>query len=159
MRRVIAAVLLTAALAACSSGSEAKGPSASVTVTTLSAIEREVEAAYLKSWDVYADAALSLTTAGLEQSYAEPQLQRTRSDIEDRIQTKRTARFRVDHDYSIDIVGDDLARVHDRYRNHSVLVDPVTHEPTEPDPNTVITDVFTLRRIEGTWKVTNIQSA
>ena len=27
------------------------------------------------------------------------------------------------------------AIVIDRYRNHQVLIDPVTKEPTEPDPN------------------------
>jgi hypothetical protein len=159
-RRAWALLLVISACASCSGGHTAAiVPTASVTATTLSAVEREVEAAYLKSWDVYADAALHLTTAHLDETYAGDQLARTATDIKDRIATRRTAIFRVDHSYAITLLAPDRAEVRDRYVNHSVLVDPDTLKPTEADPKEVIEDLFTLEKRVDTWKVVSVRSA
>src|SRR5205823_7331509 len=123
-----------------------KGPSASVTVTTLSPVEREVEAAYLKSWDVYADAALRLDPSALASAYAGAALDVVRSDIEHYRAKGTPARYRVDHDYRIELQTTSTALVIDRYVNHSVLLDPQTQEPIERDPNKVIGENYRLER-------------
>jgi hypothetical protein len=135
LRWLLPAALVATIAAGCSS--DGGGPSASVTTpptsertTTTLTVEQEVEAAYLRSWDVYAKAVRDLDPSGLEESYASPQLERTRADVE--------------------------GRVKDRYRNHSVLLDPSTSEPTEADPNEMVRETYTLKEIDGQWKVVDI---
>jgi hypothetical protein len=155
------------ATGACSGGSGDTGPTAEVTAppreppTTTEALtpEEEVEAAYLRSWDVYAKAVRELDPSGLEESYAGEQLQRSRDAVESYRQRNVAVRVRVEHDYRIVMAKPTLALVHDRYRNHSVLVDPQSGEPTEPDPNDVYSETYTLQEIDGTWKVTDIARA
>lgn len=118
-------------------------------------VEGAVEAAYLRSWDVYADAVynLDLDESALAEVYADEHLQTKRDEIERRIGDGEAAWVRVDHDYSIQFTDDTTAIVIDRYRNHQVLVDPDSKEPTEVDPNETVNDVVTLRLISGSWKV------
>ena len=147
--------------AACSGGGSDDGPSAVVTAperttTTLSAVEREVEAAYLKSWDIYADAALRLTTERLAESYAGEQLTRTTADIQDRMRTRWLARISVDHSYHLRLLTPTRAEVHDQYVNHSVRLDPETSEPLEDDPRERVTETYALERTDGKWKVVGI---
>jgi hypothetical protein len=154
-------VVLLLALPACSSGTKADaGPTASVTAppTTVdpqAAVKAEVEAAYLKSWDVYAEAMADLRTDGLPDAYAGDQLARTRADVERRIADGRRARFSVEHHYVIEMQGPDLAAVKDDYINHSVVL-AQSGEPAEPDPNTSVSETYTLARRDGRWLVTDI---
>jgi len=128
------------------------------TTTTLydpAAVEGQVEAAYLASWDVYADAVydLELDEEALSQVYADPLLSVRRTEIESRIAEGRAAMVRIEHGYTIEPTGDDSAAVIDTYVNHQVLIDPTTKEPVETDPNETIVDVFTARRIGGVWLI------
>lgn len=167
-RRWASLLLLALLAAACSSGSDAKGPTATVgspkttestTTTTKLTPEQEVEAAYLKSWDVYIRAKREVTSEGLDCCYFGDQLARTRADIEDRIKRNAPARVSVEHNYRIRMIAADVAVVEDTYRNHSVLIDPDTGEPIEADPNNTSSEIYTLRRIEGVWKVADISIA
>ena len=119
-------------------------------------VKGAVEAAYLRSWDVYADAVynLRLDEAALVEVYAGKHLETKREEITGRIADGRAALVRVDHNYTVDIVDPSSALVIDRYRNHQVLIDRATKEPTEVDPNQTINDVVTLKLISGAWKVT-----
>lgn len=119
------------------------------------AVEGQVEAAYLKSWDVYADAVynLVLDEAALSEVYADPLLGVVRNELSSRITDGRAAYVLVDHDYEIQMTGTDTAAVIDTYLNHQVLIDPVSKQPTEADPNERIIDAFTLRRTDGHWVV------
>jgi hypothetical protein len=160
MRRRLLLLLLVVALGAvaCSDGGS-DGPSASLTTppsTEVPTVEEEVEAAYLRSWDVYAEAMLELDPGGLSDSYATPQLERTRADVLDRKSDGRPVRITVEHDYRIAELRDDSALVVDRYRNHSVLLDPDSKDPVEPDPNELIVEQYTLRKVSGEWKVVDI---
>ncbi len=118
-------------------------------------VEGQVEAAYLHSWDVYAEAVydLELDEAQLAKVYADPLLGVLRTELESRIQDGRAALVRVEHDYEIQLTGSDSAAVIDTYVNHQVLIDPGTYEPIEADPNTTIVDAFTLRRVDSRWVV------
>ena len=134
---------------------------ASTTTTEFdpASVEGEVEAAYLRSWDVYADAVydLVLDEEALAEVYGGEHLETKRAEIERRIEDGDAALVRVEHDYSIDVLDETTAFVVDRYRNHQVLIDPDTKEPVEEDPDELVTDGTTLRRVDGRWRVTFVE--
>jgi hypothetical protein len=134
------------------------GVTTSETTSTTDALtpEEEVEAAYLRSWDVYAEAVRTLDPSRLEEVYAGQQLERTRAEVEDRKARGEPSQVSVEHDYVVQLIEPDLATVHDRYRNHSVLIDPDTGRPSEPDPDSTIYEIFTLKEVGGSWKVVDI---
>ncbi|MET0728935.1 MAG: hypothetical protein ABWZ76_11630, partial [Acidimicrobiales bacterium] len=158
-------------LAACSNGSAdaplttAEATTTEPTTTTTTAPERpvsttttafdpasvegQVEAAYLKSWDVYADAVynLELDEHALAEVYADPLLSARRKELELRIAEGRASAVLVEHDYQIEFTGPETAVVLDAYLNHQVLIDPETRAPIEPDPNDTLVDAFTAKRI------------
>lgn len=172
------AVALALVVAACSSGDPAATPttqpasvgSDSTTTTTAperpasttttgydpASIEGQVEAAYLRSWDVYAEAVynLQLDEAALAEVYAEHHLATKRTEIQKRSTDQRAASVVVEHDYTIQFSDPATAILIDRFRNHQVLIDPSTKQPVEPDPDAVVVDVVTLRLFGTAWKVT-----
>lgn len=134
---------------------------ASTTTTAYdpAAVEGQVEAAYLKSWDVYADAVynLKLDEAALTEVYAAEHLETKRSEIQRRIDDGRASWVRVEHNYTIQLIDSTTAIVVDQYRNHQVLIDPATKRPVEADPNAAVIDATTLKLMNGLWRVTRIE--
>jgi hypothetical protein len=165
MRRTLAVVVLALAFTGCGGDDGTDTPSASLTTpptsertTTTTALtpEEEVEQAYLRSWEVYAEAVRDLDTSGLEESYAGEQLERTRAEVEQLRADGHAVEVSVEHDYRIQIVDPDLAVVQDRYRNHSILIDAASGEPLEEDPDDLYFETYTLRESGGRWKVVDI---
>jgi hypothetical protein len=161
VRRTIgcAWVVLLLALPACSSGTKADaGPTASVTAPSTTAdpqaaVKAEVEAAYLKSWEDYTRAIRVLDVSLLTSSYADDALDTRRHEFEELRQAGQAAAMRVEHGpLQIQLDGS-RAMVEDTYRNHSVLVDPATGAPLEPDPNNVLRRRYTLERRGSVWVV------
>jgi len=130
---------------------------ASTTTTAFdpASVEGQVEAAYLRSWDVYAAAVydLELDDQALAEVYAGEHLETKRSEIERRIAERRAALVLVDHDYSVQLTGPTAAAVIDQYRNHQVLIDPETKQPVEEDPNETVTDLVSLELRHDVWRV------
>lgn len=160
-RWLLAAVwVLTAA--ACSSDGDAAEvsgatvPTAATTSTTLS-VEQEVEQAYLKSWDVYAEAMRTLSDASLSTAFGGETLETRRQEVAALKAAGTPARIAADHDITVESVEDATARLRDAYVNHSVVLNPATGEPAEPDPNETYDVVVTLERMDGTWKVVFIE--
>jgi hypothetical protein len=178
---VRALVVGAALLAACSSDDPDAAPSttttaepASTTTSTTSttaperptsttttafdpaSVEGQVEAAYLRSWDVYAEAVynLELDEEALASTFDEDHLITKRTEIEKRIAEGRAAFVSVEHDYSIQLSDPTTAFVIDQYVNHQVLIDPVTRRPIEEDPNETLVDAVTLKLRDGSWRVT-----
>ena len=122
-------------------------------------VEGEVEAAYLKSWDVYADAVydLVLDEEALAEVYAEEGLANVTSEIESRIDEGRAAHVVIDHDYQVVVTNASLVSVVDQLTNHQVLIDPETKEPVEDDPNERQVLNFVLEFIDGSWRVTLVE--
>ncbi len=122
-------------------------------------VEGQVEAAYLKSWDVYAEAVynLELDEAALAEVYAGDYLLTVSGEIARRKSNGQAALVGVEHSYSIELADSVTAVVIDRYQNHQVLIDPDTKEPVESDPDEMVTDVVTLILTDGAWKVTRIE--
>lgn len=118
-------------------------------------VEGQVEAAYLRSWDVYAEAVynLQLDEEALAEVYGDPLLSVRSDEIGGRVTDQRASLVEIDHDYRIEMTGTDTAAVIDTYQNHQVLVDPSTKQPIEPDPDRQLIDAFTLRLVDGRWVV------
>ena len=156
----LCAVLALASVTACGGDDAAESsPSATVgtvstTSTTLS-VEQEVEAAYLRSWDVYADAVLTFDTSKLSDAFAKTALQTVRDEVADLKAAGTPVRADVDHQINVDVI-EAGAIVLDNYMNHSVLLDPVTMEPSEPDPNERVLFSYHLEEVGGRWKVVGI---
>lgn len=133
--------------------------STTTTAYDASTVEGQVEAAYLRSWDVYADAVynLVLDEQALAESFGGEHLETKRNEIEGRIRDGRASWVRIEHNYTIEMIDQETAIVIDRYRNHQVLIDPATKQPVEADPNEDVVDAATLRLQEGVWKVTRIE--
>jgi hypothetical protein len=130
---------------------------ASTTTTEFdpASVEGAVEAAYLRSWDVYADAVyhLELDEEALAKVYADPLLTVRIEEVSQRIEDGRASLVDNEHDYEIEMTGPDTAAVIDTYQNHQVLIDPATKEPVETDPDEELVDAFTLRLVDGVWLV------
>ncbi len=178
----MAAACLVALLAACGRANDgADGPAATLprgeqgrstptttappepataasTATTAAARtpEQEVEQAYLRSWDVYAEAVRELDESGLADSYAGEAHGTVTDDVERYRSANTPVRVNVEHDYRVVAVSETSATVIDGYQNHSVLLDRSTGAPLEPDPNETIVDTYSLTNMDGTWKVTFI---
>jgi hypothetical protein len=124
-------------------------------------VEGQVEQAYLRSWDVYADAVynLKLDEAALASVYGEPHLTSVRDEIKERVNTGRAARFGMEHSYEISILSEETAVVLDRQVNHQVLIDQVSKVPIEGDPAEQIVRAVVLSLSEGAWRVSRIDRA
>ena len=119
-----------------------------------SPLEREVEAAYLRYWDVLAEANLSLDTSRLPEVMAGRELAQAQQQIEDFKAKGKAAKVDVEHRIALAKVTPTEAVVADEYLNKSVYVDPVTKaEFKTTSPPTVEKLSFTLRKIDGQWKV------
>ncbi|MGE3620908.1 MAG: hypothetical protein AB7L84_10650 [Acidimicrobiia bacterium] len=121
--------------------------------------EGQVEAAYLRGWDVYADQVwnLELDEAALAEVFADEQLAVTTQEIKDRIATDRASWLRADRSYRVVLVPDvQRAKVIDESTNHQVRVEPTTKEPAEDDPNEVVRSVATMELVDGAWRIARI---
>jgi hypothetical protein len=116
----------------------------------------QVKEAYLQQWDVYTRVVEDLNPSGIEEAFTGRALAVVSREIRDRRQNQTPLRVRVKHDLAVKIVDATTAVVDDRYINHSVEFDPDTDKPTEPDPNEIIHEVYTLKRVDGEWKVSAI---
>jgi hypothetical protein len=137
-------------------------PRPTSTTTTMfdpTSVEGQVEAAYLKSWDVYAEAIynLELDEKALAEVYADPLLDVLRKELLGRVKDARAAFVDVEHAYDIVMSDSELASVVENMTNHQVLIDPSTKRPVEPDPNEKQLLNFVMKKVNGTWRVTLIQ--
>ncbi|MDQ2649608.1 MAG: hypothetical protein M3Z03_08635 [Actinomycetota bacterium] len=149
-----------AAIATSASVTTSTAPPRPTTTTSLvydpATVEGQVEAAYLRSWEVYAAAVydLVLDEEALASVYADPYLQTIRGHIQSKIAENRPSMFRMDHDYTIQFSRPGLAVVIDNETNHHVRVDPVTRQPIEADPNQALTEAIVLEETGDGWRVT-----
>ena len=175
VRVVAAALVLTMGAAACgddapsTSATTTEEPRTSTSTSTVperpasttttafdpASVEGQVEAAYLKSWDVYAHAVyhLELDEEAFAEVYAEPLLSVRLAEIRQRIDDARPALVRVEHNYRVEMTSDTTALLIDSYVNHQVLIDPRSLEPIEDDPNAVLVDAYSVRLGPAGWVV------
>jgi hypothetical protein len=121
----------------------------------------EVSDAYLRYFQVSADALLKLDSSRLADVATDGELSALAQSIEDDRAQGRALKTDVQHNFVVLSVQNDEAQVADQFRDSSFFVDPVTQEvlpgqviPNSPDTAPLVRIVYRLQRIDGTWKVT-----
>jgi hypothetical protein len=168
--RTLAALGVTltlALLAGCGGDAESTPPSTTVstapsttaapstTSTTLSA-KAELLAAYNRSWKVYADALRQLDASKLATTFAGNALKAAQDEVATQKARNQPVQIRIGHRPRVLRITASEGLIEDNYRNHSVVLDPSTGAPAEPDPNEMVYQRQTLKRLSGTWKVVEI---
>ncbi|MGH9024418.1 MAG: hypothetical protein ACRDV9_15225 [Acidimicrobiia bacterium] len=118
-------------------------------------VEGEVEAAYLRSWDLYARSVRELDSSGLEGVYADDALVVVLREVDRRRAEGRPVRVDVEHSYRVQLLGVGRAVVFDAYLNHSVALDDASGRPVQEDPSEVLNESFTFRLRDGAWMLTS----
>jgi hypothetical protein len=163
-RRLLVAALVAVLLAGCSDDTPASptttaAAAASSTTaappTTLSA-KAELLAAYHRSWEVYADALRRLDPSQLPTAFAGNALRAAQDEVTTQEAKNQPVQISVDHHTRVLRVTATDGLVEDNYRNHSVVLDPTSGIAAEPDPNEVVYQRQSLKRIGGVWKVVEI---
>jgi hypothetical protein len=138
-----------------SSAAPSTTAAAPTTPTTLSA-KAELLAAYNRSWDIYADALRRLDPSRLSTAFDGSALRAVQSEVATQKATREPVRIDVEHDPKVLLVTATDGVVADEGVNHSVVLDPATGKPTEPDPNEPFHERRSLKRLGRTWKVVEV---
>ncbi len=163
MRSSVLLLVLTLAGAGCATGAGAANgrlaeptipPSTMAPAPPLSVLD-EVEAAYRRSWAVYADAVGRVDTSHLAEAFGDRALGLRRREVAGLRRAGEAIAVRVAHHLEVALVDAETAVVTDVLDNHMVRVDARTGRALESDPDGTLTRAYTLRREGGTWKVTD----
>jgi hypothetical protein len=125
---------------------------------------KAVSEAYLRYWTVYSNALFTLDPSGLDEVTAGDALMAIDQDIDSDRAQGRALKIDVQHNFSVLTVISDQAVVEDHFRDNSVYVDPVSHDPlpgqvTSPSPDKAPESgvLYKLELLDGTWKVVQAQ--
>jgi hypothetical protein len=159
--------LAIALLAGCSGNAESTPPSTTVsaapstttaasTTSTTPSAKAELLAAYNRSWQVYADALRELDASKLATTFAGHALKAAQDEVATQKARNQPVQISVGHHPRVLRITANEGLIEDNYRNHSVILDPSTGAPAEADPNEIVHQRQTLKRLSGTWKVVEI---
>jgi hypothetical protein len=164
--KAFTASLLLVAIAAACGGDDAdptptataiSNPSPTSTApqpTTTPDAEAEVIAAYLRYWDLYAEAVLNLDHSGLIGAASREELQQVQEEIETLRAQGVALRVVIEHRPTVIELTATTATVFDEMTNNSFFVDPETHEPPEGEGSgETLVDTFFLEKVDGQWIV------
>jgi len=159
-------VLLAVLLAGCQGDSTATpsttakaGPTTSAvppTTQTTRSPSATLLAAFTRSWQVYADALRRLDASKLSTAFAGNALRAVQSEVAEQKARHQPVRISVQHHSKVLMVNATDGVVADQGVNHSVVLDPVTGKPAEPDPNERFSEHRSFKFTGGTWKVVEI---
>jgi hypothetical protein len=165
---VLAVALAASVLAGCSGDSSPPGitsppassaprtsPASSTPSTTLS-LRAQVLAAYNDSWRIYADALQRLNPSNLAKVFAGDALRQAEQDVATQKAKHQPVRISITHHTRVLLANATDGVVQDNYRNHSVALDAATGKPVEPDPNEIVYQRQSLKRVGGVWKVVEV---
>jgi len=165
LRRLLAAMLLAMVVAGCgddpppSPATTTTGAAAPTTTaappTTLTA-KAELLAAYDRSWQVYADALRRLDPSRLASAFTGSALRAAQQEVATQKANNQPVRIDVEHRPTVLLVTATDGVVADEGVNHSVVLDPATGKPTEPDPNERFSERRSFKFLDGSWKVVEI---
>jgi hypothetical protein len=163
----VAVTLVTLLLAGCRGNAEGTTPSTTVsaapsttaapsrTSTTLSA-KAELLAAYKRSWEIYADALRRLDPGRLPTVFSGNALKAVQAEVATQKARRQPVRIEVEHDPKVLLVTATDGVVADEGINHSVVLDPATGRPAEPDPDEPFRERRSFRHLDGAWKVVEV---
>ncbi len=116
-----------------------------------------VRQAYLGWWSAREEAYLSLNPAPLKPLMTSSGYQKEAAQVEQQAVTGDPFRLTADHNLQIAVYKDSpYASVDDVWADHSVALDPTTHQPLQPDPNIDVEDSTFLKLIAGRWMVASV---
>lgn len=122
--------------------------------TTTPDAKAEVIAAYLRYWDLYAEAVLNLDHSGLIGAASHEELQQVQEEIETLRAQGVALRVVIEHRPTVIELTATTATVFDEMTNNSFFVDPETHEPPEGEGSgETLVDTFFLEKVDGQWIV------
>jgi hypothetical protein len=165
LRRLLAAMLLAVVVAGCgddppaspaTTTAAAAAPTTTTAPPTTLGAKAELLAAYRRSWEVYADALRRLDPSQLASAFAGRALRAAQQEVAGQKANNQPVRIEVEHRARVLRATATDGLVEDHYRNHSVVLDPTSGAPAEPDPNEVVYQRQSLKRIDGAWKVVEI---
>ena len=168
LRRLIPLTLAAVVLVGCQgdrtaappSTTAAGGPTTSAVLPTTPQTTRSPSAtllgAFTRSWQVYADALRRLDASKLSTAFAGNALRAVQSEVGEQKAKHQPVRISVQHHPKVLLVNAPDGVVADQGVNHSVVLDPATGKPAEPDPNERFSEHRSFKRIDGTWKVVEI---
>ncbi len=131
-------------------------PSSTGSSVTPTDVRAQVEQAYLRAWDVWADSLLRLDSSRISDVLTGKALEIVTAQVNEQRDKNQPVRVRAEHNYRIVLINAITASVDDRYINHSVRLDPDTLQPVEEDPNERVHRSFTMKLVDGTWKISEI---
>jgi len=131
-------------------------PSSTGSSVTPTDVRAQVEQAYLRAWDVWADSLLRLDSSRISDVLTGKALEIVIAQVNEQRDKNQPVRVRAEHNYRIVLINAITASVDDRYINHSVRLDPDTLQPVEEDPNERVHRSFTMKLVDGTWKISEI---
>ncbi len=145
-----ALVVATAAIPAPTGTADARSQ-----LPTQTPVQREVEAAYQRYLDVYAQAVANLDTSHLADVLDGQALQWVTDEVNDLKAQGRPVK--VIEDERILLFGrttDTSATLVDEYTSRSVYMDPATKQPlTRSTPPTRVRQSYEFRKVGGAWKI------
>jgi hypothetical protein len=167
LRRLLAFAVVAALLAGCQgdrtttpSTTPAAGPTTSAVLPTTPQTTRSPSAtllaAFTRSWQVYADALRRLDASKLPTAFAGNALRAVQSEVAEQKAKHQPVRISVQHHPKVLLVNATDGVVADQGVNHSVVLDPATGKPAEPDPNERFSEHRSFKLQGGTWKVVEI---
>lgn len=165
MQRISGSLLLVALGAAC--GGDDSDPTATITVaadpsptptspqpTSTPDPGAEVITAYLRYWELYAEAVLNLDHSVLIGAASEEELRQVQEEVETLRAEGVALRVVIEHRPTVIELTDTAATVFDEMTNNSFYVDPDTHEPPEGEGSgETLVDTFFLEKVDGQWIV------
>ena len=111
-------------------------------------------AAYLRYWELYAEAVLNLDHRALIGAASGEELQQVQEEIETLRAQGVALRVVIEHRPTVIERTDTTATVFDEMTNNSFYVDPETHEPPEGEGSgETLVDTFFLEKVDGQWMV------
>lgn len=137
------------------SGDDSPGPNGNPSPTSTD-VKTQVEVAYLRAWDVWDDAMRRLDPSGLPAAMTGRALKAVTDQVQEAKRKNEPVSIEAEHNYRIDLVNASTASVDDNYINHSVRLDPQTGEPKESPPSKPVHKSFTMKLVDGTWKLAEI---
>lgn len=139
-------------------------PASTPQPTTSPELVSQVSQAYIKYFQVRADALFNLDTSQLKQVAAGDALAGLQNEVDQDRAAGRAIRTDVAHNYNVISANSDDAQIADDYRDSSVFVDPATKEPlpgevvpASPADAPEVRVVYQLHHFPDGWKVTGGQ--
>jgi hypothetical protein len=120
----------------------------------------EAVAAYLRAWEIWAEACLTLDPAPLERAFAQPELDRARAYVRQLGASGRLLRLAAAHRVTVLEFDGDTALLMDERTDRSLYLDPATRHPlpsaAQPTPVGAERVYCRLLRTASGWRVSEL---